>query len=373
MIDLKGIKLDRGEIVIAGIFLLIVLLRCLPMFFQIAPAGGEMSMHSYIARLICDNDGIPSSYEPILPISRLGFSSSGFPILSALISMLGDLPVYRSSLLMACLSHAFICFGFYIFLLKFFGRNTSAAISIAATFLTRDPQWMVRWGGNSEVLALFFFTVAVSLVIGSKKDISWPEAALASMALAAALITYSNVLHIGGAALWSSIDAKSVMFDLIAGIPFIASLVFVATSAEKIFAPRNKYLLIVLITIGSIYYGGFYLFNSASMCSVTRSDMDAFRWMSAVLNKRAVVVNNYGDAGIWIPSVVGMTITNPYIDLAYKEELDANLLKLKPDYIYIGSKAVYPVEIKSQDLEKNPGRYRRVYSNGAAQVWKILK
>ena len=84
-------------------------------------------------------------------------------------------------------------------------------------------------------------------------------------------------------------------------------------------------------------------------------------------------MNNYGDAGIWIPAAVGMTITNPYIDPAYKKELDANILKLKPDYIYIGSKAVYPVEIRSQDLEKKPGRYRRVYSNGAAQVWKILR
>jgi hypothetical protein len=479
-IDLKAIKADRGEMMIAGIFLFILLLRCAPMFLQIAPAGGDMSMHSYIARLIYDNDGIPSSYEPILPISNFGAYPSGFPTLSALVSLLGDIPVYRSGLLMACMAHALICFGLYIFLLRYFDRNTSAATSIAATFLTRSPQWVIRWGGNPTVLALFFFIVAFSLIIELKKNPSWPKMVFASVALAAVLITHSIVFYIGGMILvlyfllsikdfedpyatagwlvicmlalllpylaslkftlarsaieatrvWQATDAQSVLYDLAGGVPFLAlsafglpalfkknrelAVHFLAITAvilllilnyrfwimpfsyllypgrvalfliiplavfagpymAKMMTGQKKKLLIALSMIGFSFYCIFYLYNSASMCSVTRSDMDAFRWMNTVLNKRAVIVNNYGDAGIWIPAVVGMTITDPHKDPVYKEELEANLLKLKPDYIYIGSKAVYPVEIRSQDLEKHPWRYRRVYSNGTAQVWKILR
>ena len=372
-IELQKIKVDRNEMMLAGVFLFIIFLRCLPLFFQSAPAGGEMSMHSYIARLICDNDGIPSSYMPILPLSKFSLFFSGFPTLSALVSLISNMPVYRSSFLMACLAYSFVCFGFYIFLLRFFDRNTSAAISIAATFLTMDPQGMVRWGGNPAVLAFFFFTIAVSLVTGPKNDTSRSNIVLALTALAAALITGPNIFYVGGATFWRSIDARSVILELTAGIPFVVMLIFVLISAKKIFEPRNKPFLIALMVIAFIYYCGFYLYNSVSMCPVTRSDMDAFRWMNTILNKQAVVMNNNGDAGIWIPAAVGMTITTPHIDPAYKKELDANLLKLKPDYIYIGSKAVYPVEIKSQDLEKHPRRYRRVYSNGDAQIWKILR
>ena len=376
-IDLKGIRTDRGEIVIAGIFLLIVLLRCLPMFFQIAPAGADMSMHSYIARLICDNDGIPSSYEPILPVSNFGAYPSGFPTLSALISLIGDIPVYRSGLLMACLTHALICFGLYVFLLRFFDRNTSAATSIAATFLTRSPQWVIRWGGNPTVLALFFFIIAFSLIIELKKKPSWPKMIFASLALAAVLITHSIIFYVGGIILafyfllsikdfndiyatagylllcmlvfllpymvglkftlarsaiettraWQAADARAVLYDLAAGIPFlilsafglpvllkknrgsavfflvitgvllllilnyrfwimpfsyllypgrialfliIPLAVFAGPSITKMIATQKRNLLIMLSVIGFCFYCIFYLYNSTSMCSVTR-------------------------------------------------------------------------------------------------------
>ena len=101
--------------------------------------------------------------------------------------------------------------------------------------------------------------------------------------------------------------------------------------------------------------------------------MDAFRWMNTVLNKQAVVMNNSGDAGIWIPAIVGMAITDPYNGSVIHEGPAKDISKLKPDYIYIGSKAVYPVDIKVQDLERYYWKYRRVYSNGEAQVWKVLR
>jgi hypothetical protein len=478
-IDLKHLNADKQELILIGVFLLVLFLRCLPMFLQIAPAGADMSMHSYIARLIYENDGIPKSYEPILPISNFGAYPSGFPTLSAAISLLGNLSVYRSSLLMSCLVYALICFGLYVFLLRFFDRNTAAAASIAATFLTRSPQWIIRWGGNPTVLALFFFILAFSLVIEMKEKFSWLKAVFAALALAAVLITHSIVFYVGGIILavyflmqikgyknvyvstavlflftlillmpyladlkftitrsaieytraWQIVDARSVLYDFIAGIPFLVlsafglpamfkknrheALVFLAITVillllllnyrfwimpfsyllypgrvalfliiplavfaspalSQMIAAKKKNLIAAFAMAGFFFYCAFYLYNSISMCPVTQADMDAFKWIDTTINKRAVIGNNYGDAGLWIPAMIGRTITNPHSEPVHREELRAGLDKLRADYIYIGSKAVYGVDYKKEDLLRKPWRYRLIYVNDGAQVWKIL-
>jgi len=479
-IDLKHLNLDRQEIILLGIFLLVLFLRCLPFVFQIAPAGADMSMHSYIARLIYENDGIPRSYEPLLPISDFGASPAGFPTLSAIISLLCGCPVYRSSLLMSCLTYAFVCFGLYVFLLRFFDRNTAAAASTAATFLTRSPQWVIRWGGNPAVLALFFFIIAFSLIIELKEKPSWLKIVFASLSLAAVLITHPIIFYVGCIILalyflmsfrdykniyaiaacllifmlifllpylvnlnftltssviesikaWQIIDARSVIYDLAAGIPFlilsafglpvlfkkrrqlavvflvitavllllvlncrfwimpfsyllypglvalaliIPLSVFASPAISKILAVQKKHLLIAFTIIGFLFYGIFYMYNSISMCSVTQADIEAFKWMDSVINKRAVIVNNYGDAGLWIPAIIGRTITDPHSDAIHFKELKARLGKLRANYIYIGSKVVYEdIAFKKEALEKKPWRYRIVYFKDGAQVWKIL-
>ncbi|MFH1710371.1 MAG: hypothetical protein ABH860_04790 [bacterium] len=478
-IDMKLLNIDRNEMILIGIFLLVLFLRCLPVFFQVAPAGADMSMHSYIAQLIYNNDGILKSYEHLLPISNFGAYPAGFPTLSALISLMRDCPVYRSSLLMSCLTHALICFGLFVLLLRFFDRNTAAATSIAATFLTRSPQWVIRWGGNPTVLALFFFAVAFSLIIELKDGFSWLKVIFASLALAAVLITYPTVFYIGGlvlsvyflmslknyrnicgtasmlflftlillmpylanlkftltrsaiegARVWQMIDAKSVMYDLAAGIPLLIlsafglpvlfrksrelAVVFLAITAvllllilnyrfwvmpfsyllypgrtalalilplavfaapaiSKIISLQKKTLLIALVIIGSFYYCAFYLYNSIAMCPVAQADIDAFNWIDKTVSRKAVFENNYGDAGLWIPAIIGRAITDPHGEPIHFEGLKAGLSELKADYIYIGSKAVYNITDKAEDLEKKPWKYKRVFSNGSAQVWKIL-
>jgi len=51
---------------------------------------------------------------------------------------------------------------------------------------------------------------------------------------------------------------------------------------------------------------------------------------------------------------------------------DPRTLKLRADYVYIGSKIVSSVEVTAEELSAKPWKYRRVYSKGGAQVWKIL-
>jgi hypothetical protein len=473
------LNIDKSEVIILLLLLMVLALRSVPFFVQQTAAGADMSMHSYIAKLVYDNDGIPNSYEPLLPIPHFGAYPTGFPTLSAMVSLLGGVPVHRSALLLACFTHAFLCFGLYAFLLRFFDRNTAAAASIAATFLTRSPQWVMRWGGNPTVLALFFFIIAFSLVVELKEGFSLPKVFFAALALAATLITHSIVFYVGGIVLaiyfllslldykdiyktaffvlllmlafllpylaelrftltrsaiestraWQLIDVRSVVYDLAAGIPllsvsvfglfvlikknlrvavvfwvvtaglaalimnyrfwfmpfsyllypgrvalfFVIPLaVFISPALSDILSAGKKPLLFGSIILGLVFYSAFYLYNSFSMCSVTRADMDAFRWMDNMVSKTAVIQNNYGDAGLWIPAIIGRTITHPHSEPVNSEELAAGLSKLKAGYVYIGSKAVYDISYRKEDLEKDPSRYRLIYNDDGAQVWKIL-
>jgi hypothetical protein len=136
---------------------------------------------------------------------------------------------------------------------------------------------------------------------------------------------------------------------------------------------RRGLLLVALVIIGVSFYGIFYVYNSVSMCSVTREDLDAFKWIDNTLSKDALFANNYGDAGVWIPAIIYRRITHPHSFQVLTERSTEEASKgLKADYIYIGSKAVYGVDYRKEDLEKAPSRYKLIYTNDGAQVWKIL-
>ena len=468
----------KDEYWILLLFVLVFGLRLMPFFLQIAPAGADMSMHSYLARLILDNDRIPSSYEPFLPVQGFGAYPSGFPIISAIYSLLSGMPVYRSALLLSCLTHFLFAAGLYVFLLRFFDKRASAAAAVLTSFLTRSPQWFIRWGGNPSVLSFFFMIVAFSLIVELKNGSSKSRLFVASLALAAGLITHTILFYIGSIMIftylvasngsyrkrvpdlvmigvlfallslpyliglnpsvtastienlrgWQNEDIKSVYYDIAAGIPFLALSalglvrlffrgrrvaavflsitavlilliinsrfwvlpfsyllypgriamavvvplsVFFASICDAFISRRNWITLISLAVLAFALYFLLYLYGSVSMCSVTRADLEAFNWIDKTVNVKAVFANNYGDAGLWIPAMIGRKITSPHSFLVLLPEGDKRA-KTSPDYIFIGKKAVYRVEYKPEDLEKSPGRYRRVYLNDGAQVWKVL-
>lgn len=472
-------NIEKNEAAILLLLLIVTLLRLVPVLLQQAPAGADMSMHSYIARLIFDNDKIPDTYEPLLPVSNFGAYPSGFPVLVALISLLGRVLVFKAALFLSCISHALITFGLYVFLLNFFDKKTAMLSSVLTSFLTRSPQWIIRWGGNPTVLALFFLILAFALIIEIKKEKELMNMIFASLALAAAYLTHPIIFLAGGIIIavyymffinkrnygmttafqlvacvliflspclmsakltitksaieyargWQNFDIKSVIYDLIAGIPFIIMSVygffvswkerskeffvfalvalviclliinyrfwlipfsyllypgrvallmiipfsvFVAPLA-KTNAFRNGALSVALIAVGVTFYTVFYVYNSVSMCSVTQADLSAFKWIDNTISRSSVFANNYGDAGLWIPAIIGRRITNPHsFQLLTEQSIEEKPVGLKADYVYIGSKVVYDNAYKKEALEKKPWKYRLIYVNDGAQVWKIL-
>jgi hypothetical protein len=131
--------------------------------WPLAPAGADMRMHSYIAALIAAGDTVPSSHLPLLPIDSFGAYPVGFRALTALISLLGGIPIYRSAMFMEASTLAFLTLAFYGFVRVFWDRPSSAMVALLVTFLPRNLQHFVQWGGDPTLLSFGLLVTALAL------------------------------------------------------------------------------------------------------------------------------------------------------------------------------------------------------------------
>jgi hypothetical protein len=189
---------DREEVL--ALFLLMAAAALRSSFFwrwPLAPAGADMSMHSYLAALIVAMDAVPSSHRPLLPIDGFGAYPVGFSVLTALISLVGDLPVFRSALLMEVITVSFLTVAFYRFLRVFWDRQTSAMVALLVTFLPRNPQYFIQWGGDPTLLALAFLVMGLGSLPSFKTRMS-PGAWCICALLATASVFTHLIPVIGG-------------------------------------------------------------------------------------------------------------------------------------------------------------------------------
>jgi len=188
----RNIEISYKEMLVLFIFLIILSLRLIPFFSLIvAPGPGDMAEHAYPSILIVKNDGLPSSYEPIIPIKYFGTYAVGFHTISALVSILSYMPVYRANFLVACLIYFLINLSLFILLNKFFNKKVALITSIIALFLTTYPQLIFHWGGNPTSFSFFFILIGFSLIVDIER-MGFIEVLLASFVFSASLLTHIN-------------------------------------------------------------------------------------------------------------------------------------------------------------------------------------
>jgi hypothetical protein len=189
--DEASLVFDRQEVFAVPLLMIATALR-FSFFWRwpLAPAGADVTMHSYMAALIVALDTVPSSHEPLLPIDRFGAYPAGFQALMALMSLLGGLPVYRSALLMEVTSLSLLTLAFYRFLRVFWGRPVSAMVALMVTFLPRNPQFFIQWGGDPTLLALAFLLIALGLLPWLQQRLGLGAWALCALIAAASVLTH---------------------------------------------------------------------------------------------------------------------------------------------------------------------------------------
>jgi hypothetical protein len=167
-------------------------LRLLPIFFSIAAAGADMSMHTYMTNLIVKANGVPKNYFPILEINSFNSFPVGFHTISALIALLGNMSGFKSAFIMSCLTYAFATMFLCLFLMRFMSRKFAFISSVYFTFFIYGVQGFVGNGGNPLILALALFILFLSFVIKYKMHNKW-MILLSAMFFAAVLLTHINI------------------------------------------------------------------------------------------------------------------------------------------------------------------------------------
>ncbi|NTV24075.1 MAG: hypothetical protein HGA85_06940, partial [Nanoarchaeota archaeon] len=111
--------------------------------------------------------------------------------------------------------------------------------------------------------------------------------------------------------------------------------------------PGKKYFLLLAILLAIFYNPSHFVAIQKGI--VTSSDMAVFNYIDKNMPEEAVIENNYGDAGIYIPGILLRKVTVPHINLIYLDKQPSQ----KSDYIFIGSNCVYSCRLSAEEIGKN--------------------
>lgn len=221
--------------------------RLAPYFMWPVAPGADMSLHSLSALLMVWRDGIPKTYEPLLPIPTFGAYTPGLHGLAADISLLAGLPAHRSAFLVSVAAYGLLQIALYALLRRSFDQRVAGLASVLALGMARAPQSFFGWGGNPSVLALAMLTAAAALLASGR---SRAPAMAAGLMLAAAVVSHAMMAAAAAALLpwvaslcWkaapSERSAVVARFALAGGValavaaPFLLRLDFTLSAGER--------------------------------------------------------------------------------------------------------------------------------------------
>ena len=214
--------------------------------WPVAP-GADMSLHSLSTLLLVWRDGMPRTYEPLLPIHAFGAYTPGLHALAADVALLSGLPAYRAAFLVSAAAHGLLTVAAYALLSRFFDRPVAALAAVLGLGMARVPQAFFGWGANPSVLALAFLTAAAALLA---KGTGRSPAVAAGLFLGAAVVSHTMIaacaiaaapLVVACIALAEPAQRGRVRdrfllagaVALLAALPFLARLDFTLSPAER--------------------------------------------------------------------------------------------------------------------------------------------
>jgi hypothetical protein len=147
--------------------------------------GREMAFHTTSARLALWRDGLPATYEPLLPLAPFGAHTPALPTLAADVSLLSGLDPGRSVVAVALLSAGLLLIALFALLGTRLRPPSAALAALLGLAAAPWPGFLAMWGEGGAVLALALGLSAAALLVGHS---SRPSAVAAGMLLAAAAL-----------------------------------------------------------------------------------------------------------------------------------------------------------------------------------------
>jgi len=112
---------------------------------------------------------------------------------------------------------------------------------------------------------------------------------------------------------------------------------------------------------------------SGRLSVVSKEDIAAFAWLAEHTTTDDIILNNYEDAGLWIPAITNRSITLYHTNPIDMDKL--NTTQRSPTYAYVGNRTLtrFPDvdPINEESLSEDPKRYTKVYQNNRAAIYRI--
>ncbi len=151
----------------------------------------------------------------------------------------------------------------------------------------------------------------------------------------------------------------------------------VATATEAWTRRRTRVAkgLGLAAALASVLLGAAIWFNHlVGNVAVTGADLEAIHWVGTHTTRDAIIENNYGDAGIWIPALAFRAVCSPHMNIIYMDQLEAWRRTARPTFLYVGARRV--IEDGSpfvrSTLVASPDHYVEVFRRGEAAVFRLV-
>ena len=159
------------------------------------PVGNDMGIISYTATVISSVNKYPTTYVPLLPIDHFGFAPIGFSVISAMITLLSTIPIYKALLLLSVLSYPIYWVALYLYLSNFYSRYKSFVITYIVFIAGQHIRGFFPWGGNITIWSITFLIVAIWLYIRLKQQTYSPKyLPIVALLVAASFYTHQVAL-----------------------------------------------------------------------------------------------------------------------------------------------------------------------------------
>jgi hypothetical protein len=355
-----GLRPPRGPAVLVAVA---ALARIAPFFLWPVAPGPDMSFHALTALVMVWRDGLPVTYEPLLPLHTFGAYPPGLHALAADLALLSGMAPHRAVFLVSLAGQGLLHVAAFALLKRFLAAPAAGWAAVFAVGLVRLPTALLGLGEGTSVLALALVLAASAhLVRGSDRS----PAVAAGLFLGAAAVCHPPLMGAGALTLGLALRRRradgqehagrlwlAAFVALLAAGPFLlrlplgrlgltrllqrvdvrgvalpalalAAAVVLAFGIDRLMRGRAlaaRRMTLLLLAVATCECARRDALVQPRL--VTGDDLVAMAWIGENTRPLDLICNRDRPSGLWIPALAGRAIREPWLPLLYRDDPEA--------------------------------------------------
>ena len=270
------------------------------------PVAPGLSLASAEAQLLAWRDGLPATYEPLLPLSPFGAHAPGLPFLAADVALLSGASPSRAVLLAAL---------------------AACGLLVLAIFTLLERAGRPALGARAAVAA------TLAILIGVHEGLALPGPA----ALAAGLALVALALLVRGSGRSPAVAGGALLGAAVTAHALVALCLAIAVACVGSRSRRVLALALGLVLCGPRLWLTLRAISGAELRLAPAAELRellpsreavpsagalrAMAWMRDHTDPLALVCTSPDPAGRWVPAVAGRRIAAPEVPWVYRDEM----------------------------------------------------